>query len=334
VNTRALLTGIVVSATLVAALAQPAGETGKAVANEVDTVVGALKRGLITDRESEELSVFLLDVERGTVSLVADQVSPTLTYCGSPAWTPDGRHILFDATPKEGFRRTLMQRIEVAAGRARLVELGSGNCPSPSPDGAHIAFWLNDGAVQGEESGVWLMRADGTGRQRLPVDSAGIPKWSPDGQRLLVTAFRSPTQLEIVRVTDPARPVVSRVVVDGADFFSVPSWTGEGLNFVAVVRTKGTVEVALVDAKTPAAASVKQSLWRKTGTLSPFYPMFHPATKRCVFAGKDEQGLALHSFRVGEPPKRIEPVGYRGKIASLAFSPDGRFVLFCSERVR
>ncbi len=329
-----LLSAAWLTAASAASFAQSPGGADKATGTAIDSVVGALKLGLQVERESKELSVFLLDVEHETASLVADQVSPTLTYCGSPAWTPNGGQILFDATPKEGFRRTLIQRIEVVDGRAKLSEVGPGNCPAPSPDGTRIAFWLNDGAVPGEESGVWLMHADGTARQRLPVQSEGIPKWSPDGQRLLVAAFRSPTRLEIVRVVDPTRPVISPVVVDGAEFFSVPSWTGAGLTFVAVMKVKGAVGVALVDAATPASATVKQSLWRKTANLSPFYPVYHPATKRCVFAGRDDKGMALYSFLVGEEPKRIEPVGYRGKIASLTFSPDGRYVLFCSERVK
>ena len=44
--------------------------------------------------------------------------------------------------------------------------------------------------------------------------------------------------------------------------------------------------------------------------------------------------MALYVVHTGQfdPPTRLESGGYDNKIAALAFSPDGRYVLFCSDR--
>lgn len=70
--------------------------------------------------------------------------------------------------------------------------------PSWSPDGRWIAFssdrnteWLGHGNGSGwehvQELGVYIVRTDGTGLRRLspPGISAGTPKWSPDGTRVV-----------------------------------------------------------------------------------------------------------------------------------------------------
>ena len=46
------------------------------------------------------------------------------------------------------------------------------------------------------------------------------------------------------------------------------------------------------------------------------------------------KGKALYSFQPGTPgsPKRLEPQGFDKTIQDLSFSPDGRYLLFASDR--
>ncbi len=93
-----------------------------------------------------------------------------------------------------------------------------------------------------------------------------------------------------------------------------------------------------MDVTDPEEAKVKQILWRKGDRvdISPLYPVYSPKTDLCVFVGRDEDGEALYTVKPGQfdPPKRLEqPRDGDGKIARLAFSPDGRYVLFCSDRL-
>lgn len=299
------------------------------VSAAVDDVVMSFEQDRAPAPDSE-LAIFLLDVERGTTRLVADKVSTDLTYCGSPSWSADGRRILFDATPGQRFQLARMQAVEVAGGALRTREIGVGTAPTESPDGKRIAWWLNSGAEAGDSAGLWIMKADGSARTPLRVRSAGIPKWSPDGKRLLVSAFVSPVSLDIVDLAGRVGPTVESISLKGGVFYSVPSWAGDGTTMVAVVKVGGVVDFALIDVSKPDKAVFKRSLWRKGGGVSPAYPVYHPGTGQCVFAGRERDGTVLYSFCVGEEPQRIDPNGCRGKIASLAFSPDGRYVLFCS----
>src|SRR6266436_4183397 len=45
-----------------------------------------------------QVGLFLIDAEGGEATLIANEPDPWLTRCGSPAWSHDGRRILFDAT--------------------------------------------------------------------------------------------------------------------------------------------------------------------------------------------------------------------------------------------
>ena len=55
---------------------------------------------------ADRLGLYLIDVATGEVTLIADQPDPGFTQCGSPAWSHDGRRILYDATPGTQYNLT------------------------------------------------------------------------------------------------------------------------------------------------------------------------------------------------------------------------------------
>jgi TolB protein len=105
-----------------------------------------------------------------------------------PSWSPDGRSVVFSSSD----RSTGRTRIRIAnLDGTRPVQLPEppAGCidrePSWSPDGVSIAFARKCGD---EPSGLFVIRADGTGLQQL--DSFGrTPDWSPDGTRLAYTGW-------------------------------------------------------------------------------------------------------------------------------------------------
>src|SRR5262249_3193641 len=41
--------------------------------------------------------LFVLDIAKGRATLIADEPDPGVGYCGCPAWSSDGKRIIFDA---------------------------------------------------------------------------------------------------------------------------------------------------------------------------------------------------------------------------------------------
>ncbi|MDR3632426.1 MAG: sigma-70 family RNA polymerase sigma factor [Isosphaeraceae bacterium] len=282
----------------------------------------------------ERNGLYLLDVDRGDVTLVADEPDPGRTHCGSSWWAAAGNRILFDATPKANWNQTHLRSIARADGRLVQADLGPGNCPSLSPDGRRIAFIMNAGAAPGAEAGVWLMNSDGSERRRL--GGYGRAKWAPDGRQLLVSAFNTPPEPTTLALLDVETGRTQPLTIPGQEVFSVPSWAGDG-TIVTVLGTHHFAEsIALVDLSNPDAATVKETLWKQENALAvdPSYPIYSAATERCIFVGEKRKDLALYSIQKGRPgpPRRLERVGHDKAITDLAGSPDGRYVIFCSDR--
>src|SRR4029077_20326626 len=141
---------------------------------------------------------------------------------------------------------------------------------------------------------------------------------------------------EVVLVDD--RPGVKSGSLPIADFkfFAVPSWAGPG-TIVAVIGEDVGDTLALIDVNDPEQAKVKEVLWRqgKGPDVKPYDPAYSPVTRRCAFAGKHEgKGSALYVLDHGkaDPPKRLENEGFDDVLYDLAYSPDGRYLVFRSNR--
>ncbi len=268
--------------------------------------------------------LFLLDITSGRATLIADEPDPGVGYCGCPDWSSDGGRILFDAMNADHVAQSHIKMISIIDGRPVTTDLGGGNCPTLSPDGRRIAFLNN----LGPPAGVWLMHADGS--QREALGAYGRPQWSPDGHQMMMTSFSSPCD---VTMMDAEPQKSGPLQIPGSRIFSVPRWAAEK-TIVAVVGDNDTI--ALVDTTEPAEGRIKEVLWKKGKGLdvTPEYPSYSPATGEYVFVGTGPEGMALYAFRRGQkdPPRRLEPRGHDKMLRDPTFSPDGRYLVFTSDR--
>lgn len=307
----------------------------------IAAVLGQWLTSLIGDASAaDQLGLYVIDIESGKVTTVTTEPLPGHNYCGSPGWSPDGKRLLMDVTPgREWTKSRVMTSDFPVSEKPAFFDLGKGNCPSWSPDGKRIAFLLNPGAVPDGEPGLWIMDADGTDRRR--VADGAIPKWSPDGKHILSVTFSNPCQLTLVDVeTGEDRPVL----LADHEFYSVPSWAGDGQTLVAVVRSQNALSIALVDVGEPAKAAVKQVLWIRGGGTGdePLYPVFAAKLKRCAFIGRSAGAGAFALYVVDdksggvakllEPALELKPEPKFSRIAGLAISPAGDKLLFGAER--
>jgi Tol biopolymer transport system component len=270
-----------------------------------------------------------MDLRHADVTLLAGKVDPKGAYCGSPCWSGDGERILFDVSPGQRWAETHLHMLDGSGGDVGRTGFGPGNCPTVSPDGARIAYLLNASSDPADRPGIHVMKADGSDRRWL-AGPDGIPKWSPDGRHLLIVSFSSPCRLTLLDVaTGASRPMR----LEGHKMYSVPNWAGDQ-TLVAVVSSGKEVAIALVDVTEPREAKLKETLWTKGNGLDgdPAYPVYDPRTHQGFFVSREPKGQALYRFEPTKAPEKLEPKRYDSKIASLALSPDGRYLLFCSER--
>jgi hypothetical protein len=279
------------------------------------------------------IGLYVIDVVSGEVTLAASEPEPWLCQCGSGAWSRDGKRIYFDATLGSGdFSLGRIKALSLNEGHLTVADIGLGNCPNPSPAGDRVIFLLNPGAVPGAQMGVWLMRADGSDRQRL--EGYGRPRWSPDGHQFLIIPFGDPRQVTVI--DDRPEGKSGLLQVPDRQIFSPPSWAGDG-NIVAVLGEGAGDSVALIDVADPVEAKIKETLWKRGQDLDikPLSPVYAPETGTCVFVGEQEsKGLALYSIQRGKPgpPRRLEAEGFDHLLQSLSFAPGGRYVVFSSDR--
>jgi Tol biopolymer transport system component len=277
------------------------------------------------------MSLYAMDTQTGKVALVAAEPDPDLDQCGSPSWTRDGRRILYDAQPRNKLEATRLEAIDLDVRGLKTTDLGPGNCPTPSPTGDRVVFLLNPGQVPGAETGVWIMQRDGSDRKML--GGYGRPRWSPDGHQFLIISFAKAPEVTVIDDRFGRASGVLQIPPEQT-LFSIPSWA-EDDTIVAVIGEEDGDTIALIDVSTPVEGKVKEVLWKRSKDLDvkPREPVYSPATRRCVFVGEDPKGMALYALERGKPgtPRRLETAS-DNLVRDLAFSPDGRYVLFSSNR--
>ena len=300
-------------------------EAGQEIpARAVARLVVQLKRHPVEPKPAgDRVGLYLMDVRTGEVTLIADEPSPGLTRCGSAVWSHNGRRILFDATPGTDWSLTRLKSIDLHEDGPTMTDLGTGNCPTFSPADDRISFLSN---ASGTQNGVWLMKADGSGRRLL--GDYGKPIWSPDGRQLMIMSFTNPRQVTLMN----ANPEKSGALqLPGQQIYAHPGWAGKETIVAVIGATQGDT-IALIDVSNSVEAKVKDVLWQRANgpDVEPSYPIYSPTTGRCIFVGSAAKGMALYLVQQSkaDAAKRLGPEGSDLWIVDPAFSPDGRFILY------
>jgi Tol biopolymer transport system component len=252
----------------------------------------------------------------------------------SPAWSPDGAHVVycrfvFDRSPKPHKLWSRNKDFELS---------GTGILPAYDTSGANLAVT----GIEADGS-TTLHVYDDAGNSRTLLHKRGLilgPQWSPDGKRLAfgIGQFTSFLSFDVgeKKPVDPANggAQVGIINADGSDFHIVttgpnnnafPSFSPDGKRIV--YRTAGPGEDGLRIMNLEDKSIVKLtnewdnfSVWSPQGDLIAF-------VRRTT--GGDFEVFTIHPDGTGL--KQLTNI--HGNEAHLAWSPDGKRLLFSSSRM-
>jgi dipeptidyl aminopeptidase/acylaminoacyl peptidase len=151
--------------------------------------------GMTRFNDNRRLHIFIVDV----ASKAVRQVTSGDTYEHSIDWSPRGDEIAFvsDRSPEtDQFFNYDLFALKVSDGSIRRITAteNAEYDPKCSPDGKMIAYratkrGLTDRETTMEDTHVWVVNADGSGRRELATidNRQGMPVWSSDGHAIYFT---------------------------------------------------------------------------------------------------------------------------------------------------
>ena len=235
---------------------------------------------------------------------------------GSPAWSPDGKQLAFDAY-RSGFQDPAVFLCD--ADGSNLRQLAPGAYPRWSPDGTQIVLY--SGLASGANPEISILDVTGSNRRRLTEGT--FPDWSPDGKKIVFG--RSGDDRGIWTIDADGSGLRQLASTEG-DVLA-PVWSPDGKRIAFSQAKGGDSSIDLIGSE----GGAEQQL--TTGDGHDFFANWSPDGKRIAFARYDRElreadvdvidaaGSNLKAL-TSAPGYQIDP----------AFSPDGRWIAYGSER--
>jgi dipeptidyl aminopeptidase/acylaminoacyl peptidase len=218
--------------------------------------------GMTRFNDNRRLHIFIVDVGSKAVR----QVTSGDTYEHSIDWSPRGDEIVFvsDRSPEtDQFFNYDLFALKVSDGSIRRITAteNAEYDPKWSPDGKMIAYratkrGLTDRETTMEDTHVWVVNADGSGRREFATidNRQGMPVWSGDGHAIYFTVQeRGSVHLYRQAIDNGAK---AEKVFDGIGSVGTPSVAKSGAMVYAMSTPSDMAELYVRGSG--AGASAKQ----------------------------------------------------------------------------
>lgn len=219
--------------------------------------------GLTRFNDNRRTHIFVAEVGSRQVTQLTDGA----TYEHSLDWSPSGDAIAFVSNRESDADRffnydLLTVSVKTKAITRLTTTKAAEYTPAWSPDGTKIAFLgtsrdLTSSETTMEDTHVWVMNADGTGRLEIgkSIDNRqGAPQWSGDGRHVYFTV-QNRGSVNLVRL--PAGGGLPETVV--SDRGTVGAWSVGG-DLVAYAFSTPAAPADLYTKRGPAAAERRTTL--------------------------------------------------------------------------
>jgi Tol biopolymer transport system component/DNA-binding winged helix-turn-helix (wHTH) protein len=227
----------------------------------------------------------------------------------NPISSPDGKKLFVVG---EQFRGELVRYDSRSGQITRFLSGISAAELDFSRDGEWVTY------VAYPSRSLWRCRIDGSDRIQLtnaPV-SAMLPRWSPDGSRILYSASREGKPWKMFLISSQGG--ASEELLPQGDYSQVDAtWSPDGSR-IAFGQLNSSGPVLLLALQT-----------RQVSTVSPpepvFSPRWSPDGQRLAALSADSKALMLFDFPTQKWSKWIDETG---SIGFLTWSPDGKYLYY------